>query len=121
MLKTRTLFERGKKNMRKLNVTQYEIKVLQPDGTYKEMPYNVKESIVQLMFHPDLKLGGAELLKQNKIADKILGAGIDVLLEEAEYNKVNFAVVESFKGFTKNEVELVKRVTECPVIKVKEK
>ncbi|TET08513.1 MAG: hypothetical protein E3J83_03485 [Candidatus Atribacteria bacterium] len=107
--------------MRKLNVTQYEVKVLQADGTYKEIPYNVKESIVQLMFHPDLGLGGVALLKQNEIAEKILKAGIDVLLEEEEYNKVRFAVVDNFKGYTQNEVELVKRVTECQEVKVKEK
>lgn len=106
--------------MRKLNVTQYIVKVLQPDGTHKEIPYDTKEMIIQLMFHPELKLGGLELLKQNKIAEKILKAGIDVLLEEEEYDKVKQAI-DSFKGFTKNEVELVKRVMECPEIKVKEK
>jgi hypothetical protein len=96
------------------------VSTLQPDGTYKEKPYSVKESLVQLMFHPDLRLGGVELLKQNKIAEKILKAGIDILLEEEEYNKVKQAI-DSFKGFTKNEVGLVKRVIECPEIKVKEK
>ena len=105
--------------MRKLNVTQYEIKVLQPDGKQKELPYDVKEMIIQLMFHPDLKLGGVDLLKQNIIAEKILKADIDVLLEEEEYNKVKQAI-NSFRGFTKNEVELVRRVTDCPKIEVKE-
>lgn len=105
--------------MRKLNVTQYMVKLLQPDGKRKELPYDVKEMIIQLMFHPNLQLSGADLLKQNIIAEKILKAGIDVLLEEEEYNKVKQAI-DSFKGFTKNEVELVKRVTECPEIKVKE-
>ena len=106
--------------MRRLNITQYMVGVLQPDGTYKEDPYKVKEALINLMFHPDLKLGGLELLKQNKIAEKILKAGIDVLLEEEEYNKVKQAI-DSFRGFTKNEVELVRRVIECPEIKVKEK
>jgi len=106
--------------MRRLNVTQYMVSILQPDGTYKEIPYKAKESLINLMFHPNLKLGGVDLLKQNKIAEKILKAGIDVLLEEEEYNKVKQAI-DSFKGYTKNEVELVRRVTECPEIKVKEK
>ena len=106
--------------MRRLNVTQYMVNVLQPDGTYKEKSYKVKEALINLMFHPDLRLGGVELLKQNKIAEKILKAGVDVLLEEEEYNKAKQAI-NSFKGFTKNEVELVRRVIECPEIKVKEK
>jgi len=96
------------------------VKIFQPDGTSKEIPYNTKDSIIQLMFHPELRLGGLDLLKQNKVAEKILKAGIDVLLEEDEYGQVKRAV-ESFKGFTQNEVELVKRVLECPEVKVKEK
>ena len=106
--------------MRKLDVTQYMVKILQPDGTRKELPYDIKEMIIQLMFHPDLKLGGVDLLEQNKVAEKILKAGKEILLEEEEYNKVKQAV-DSFRGFTKSEVELVRRVTECPEIKVKEK
>ena len=105
--------------MRKLYVTQYMVRVLQRDGKYNEFPYNVKDSLVQLMFHPETKLGGAELLKQNIVAEKIMKAGIDVLLEEEEYIRVKRAI-DSFKGFTKSEVELVRRVTECPKIEVKE-
>ncbi len=105
--------------MRRLNVTQYMVSALQSNGTYKEIPYKAKESLINLMFHPELKLGGVDLLKQNIIAEKILKAGIDVLLEEEEYKAIKRAI-DSFHGFTKNEVELVQRVTDCPEIKVEE-
>ena len=55
------------------------------------------------MFHPELKLGGLELLKQNKIAEKILKAGIDVLLEEEDVEREEikgvFAIMDGVARF----------------------
>ena len=105
--------------MRKLDITQYKVVVLTPEGK-KEDVYDVKDALVHLLFHPDLRLNGMALLKQDKIAEKISNATTKVLLEEEEYQKVKGAV-DNFKGFTRSEVELVKRVFECPEIKVEEK
>jgi len=105
--------------MRKLNLENYEITFRDTQGELQTAPYAFKDAIINLMFHPDLRLSGTELLKTNILAEKIMEADEEIILEEDEYNKVKSAI-DSFKGFGRNEVELVKRVTECPKINVKE-
>ena len=106
--------------MRKINLEDYIVKVLNPDGTFREEPYKFKDAVINIMFHPNLRLSGKTLLETNIVAEKLMKADKEVLLEEEEYNKIKNAV-DSFEGFTRNEVELVKRVTECPEVNVKEK
>ncbi len=127
--------------MRKINFEDYNVKVQAPqkselcpkcghnqalkeDGTLRfpmELPYEVKDSIVGLLFHPELKLGGMELLKQNELAGKILNSeDPDVLLEEAEYEQIKRAI-NVVKGFGRNEVELVRRILEAPKVEVEAK
>ena len=105
--------------MRKLDLKVYTVSVRDANGVTKSIPYNFKESVIELMFHPNLKMSGKALLETNIIAEKIMKADKEILLEEADYQIIKSAV-DGFKGFSKNEVELVKRVLECPEIKVKE-
>ena len=105
--------------MRKLDLTNYTFKVRTPDHMKLgeiieiEYPFNMKDGVLNLMFHPDLRLNGAELVRQNMLAMKIEQADDFVLLEEAEYERVK-AAIDSFKGFSRPDVELVRRVTEAP-------
>ena len=105
--------------MRKFDLKNYTVKILNPDGTFKEISYKFKDAIVNLMFHPNLRLSGKALLETNIIAEKIMKADKEVLLEEEEYNKVKSAV-DGFEGYSRNEVKLVDRVLNCPQIDVKE-
>jgi len=84
-----------------------------------EIPYNVKESLVACLFHPDLKLGARELVTRDRIATKIEEAEGAVLLEEVEYQKL-LSAFETVKGFGKAEIELVTRVFEAEEIAVAE-
>jgi hypothetical protein len=109
--------------MRNFDLTDYQITVdvpvtpENPSGS-RGVTYKVRESAVNLLFNPELKLGGLELLKQDALARKILNSeGDAVLLEEEEYRKVR-AAIESFRGFTRNDVEFVRRVLECRDVKV---
>jgi len=106
--------------MRKLELKHYEVTFRNVQGKLETIPYDFKDAIINLMFHPDLRLSGTELLKTNMLAEKIMETDEEIILEEEEYSKVKHAI-DSFKGFGKNEVELVKRVLECPKIDVKEK
>jgi len=105
--------------MRKLNLEKYTISVRDNKGKIQLLPYDFKASVIELMFHPNLKLTGKALLETNIVAEKIMKADKEILLEEADYNKIKSAV-DRFEGFSKNEIELVKRITECPEIKVME-
>jgi len=75
-------------------------------------PYDVKTSVLNILFHPGVRLGGAELVRQYTLAQKIEAAGDDILLEEEEYQRLKKAF-DSFEGFGRNDVEFVMRILEA--------
>lgn len=110
--------------MRKIELHNYMVKVPLEDGAFKPTPYNVKESMVSCLLHPALKLTGRELLLRGKLATRIEEAEIvegngHILVEEADYGKLKQAF-ETIQGFTKSDMELVRRVLEAEEIEVKE-
>jgi uncharacterized protein YacL (UPF0231 family) len=117
---TKTTREKtGRIKMKKINLKDYEVEVRTPTGTNR-VNYEVKTSIIGLLFQPELKLNGVELLKQNQLAEKILQhQEPEILLEDAEYNKIKQAI-DLVKGFGKNDVELVRRVLEAEDVSVTE-
>jgi len=113
--------------MRKLNLKDYTVIVRTPDqmklGKFidAEFPYPVKDSILNLLFVPALQLNGAELVKQNVLAMKLEQCKEDnILLEDEEYNRIKKAI-DTFKGFGKNDVELVERINEAEKVEVEQK
>ncbi len=113
--------------MRKLNLKNYTVEMKVPDQKNPgqmieaEFPYSVKDSILNLLFIPDLQLNGAELVKQNVLAMKLEQCKEDgILLENEEYGRIKRAF-DTFKGFGRNDVELVTRINEAEVVEVKTK
>ena len=106
--------------MRKINTTTYKTTVRSISGEVKEVDYGVKDSLATILFHPGLKLNAIDLLKQNKLANKVLESGDELLLEEEEYSRVK-AALEVVTGLGKNDVEFVTRILEAETIEVTEK
>ena len=113
--------------MRKLNTEDYTVKVKVPDPANPgreiepEFPYRVKDSLVNILFFKGLGLNGAELIKANILAQKILTTEDGIcLLEEAEWQRLKNAV-EVFKGFQKPDVELVTRILAAEEVEVEPK
>ena len=113
--------------MRRLNLKNYTVKVKVPDQNNPgqlinaEFPYGVKDSLLNLMFIPDLQLNGATLVKQNVLAMKLEQCKEnEIILEDEEYARIKLAV-DTFKGFDRNDVELVRRINEAEVVEVKTK
>ena len=113
--------------MRKLNMANYMVKVKAPDKMNPgqmiegEWPYNPKESILNLLFQPALQLTGAELVRQNLLAIKLEQCKEDeIILEDEEFNRIKKAF-DIFKGFNRNDVELVERINNAEVVEVNEK
>jgi len=111
--------------MRKIELQNYMVNVPAADGTFAPKPYDVKESMVSCLLHPALKLTGRELLLRNKLATRIEEAEIVegngyILVEEEDHRKLRQAF-ETIQGFTKNDMELVRRVLEAEEIEVAEK
>lgn len=111
--------------MRKLDLTDYMVKTKAPDRGNPgrlldiEMPYHVKDSILNVMFIRDLQLSGAELVKQNVLAMKLEQCKDDeILLEEEEYQRIKKAF-DTYRGWTRPDVELVTRILEAEVVELK--
>jgi hypothetical protein len=96
--------------MRKIDLSGYDV---------NGQEYRVKDTLVQILFHPDLKLGARDLVIQDAIARKIEGSNESVLLEETEYQKVKTAV-ETPRGYQRADMEFVSRVVDAPEVDVKE-
>jgi tRNA U34 5-methylaminomethyl-2-thiouridine-forming methyltransferase MnmC len=106
--------------MKKLFLSNYEVEI-EFEGKKVKKPFQVKESILEILFHPSLKLTGRELLKQNDLAEKIEKCNEDfILLETEEHNKI-LRALELTTGLGRNAVEFVKRILEAPDVKVEEK
>jgi len=108
--------------MRKLQISDYDVvmKVRGESGQTEEkkVPYRVADSLSMLLFHPELRLGGKELLANGKLCDKIEACKKGfILLTEDEFASVK-KVFDTVKGFGKNEIELVRRVEECEEVDV---
>jgi len=97
--------------MRKISLIPYKC----PDG----QDYKMKESIVNLLFAPQLRLGARAAIENDRVARKVESSDGFVLLEEAEYEKIRSAI-EAFEGYSRNDLEFVRRVLEAEPITVKE-
>jgi len=113
--------------MRKINLKDYIAKSKAPDPMKLgklldiEYPYPVKDSILTLLFSRELKLNGAELVKQQALALKIEACKEDeVLLEDAEWQRLKLAI-DTCTGFNRQDVELVTRINEAEVVEVEPK
>lgn len=108
--------------MRKLVISDYMVKARDSEtNKLVDAPYSVKESLVSVLFQPDLQLSATALLEQNKLANKINDAKDGfVLLEDADYEKLTKAI-NTVKGLSRNDVEFVRRILEAEQVKVEEK
>jgi len=112
--------------MYKVDISEYTITgrgVDKETGEIKVVtnPYDVKVSLVSMLFHPDLRLEAKELLERDKLANKINDCEDGfVLLEDADYEKVKGAL-GIITGFSRNDVEFVRRILEAEKAEVVEK
>lgn len=106
--------------MRIIDLTSYSVKAFDASGKSIDVPYDVKKSFTTLLFNPELKLAGRALLQQNDLAVKIEESDNEVLLEEEEYSRLKKAI-DSFRGFGRNDICLVKRVLDAKQVEVAKK
>ena len=118
--------------MRQIDITDYIVSLPNPkageeckDGSVEpavvDLPYHVKESVVELLFARDNRLSGTELLARDKLAHKINDCPDgSVLLEEDEWNKLVTAI-NTVTGLGRTDVELVHRILEAEKVEVEVK
>jgi len=111
--------------MRQIDISPYQIENTDgrsPDEKVQPtIPYNVRDSVIEVMFHPDLMLGARAVLERDALAVKIKDwPDNNLLLEEEEYKKV-VAGLEAVKGLTRRDVEFAKRILNAPQVEVQPK
>jgi len=107
--------------MRQLDLSNYTVRVRNQDGEYTDLPYEMKDSLIELIFSRDLGLSGQELLDRDDLARKIRDCPDGkVLLEESDWKKLALAV-NTVKGLGRPDVEFVRRILEAPEVEVEVK
>jgi len=108
--------------MRKINLVNYQVTRKVPDNMNPakvvefQLPYPVKDSLLNLMFTRELQLTSAELVRQNILAMKLENCKeSEITLEEEEWKRLEKAV-NAFKGFSRDDTELVTRILEAKEI-----
>jgi len=108
---------------RKINLKVYTVEGFDPKKGVIKVPYDVKKSLDNILLATgeatSQRLGYREALRNATIGQKILSAEDSVLLPESEF-QIILRSVESYKGYGKNEVELLKRIDEAETVDVKE-
>lgn len=95
----------------------FTVKVRDSNGKEQDVKYGLKESLVEVLFQPALKLNMYSVLKQEEIAKMIIDSGDELLLEDADYNAVKNAL-EKIEGLGRKDVEMVRRIKDAEQIKI---
>jgi len=107
--------------MRQINLENYRVKVRDPQGNDGEVLYDVRNSMIEVLFSRDLQLSAREALNRDDLARKIRDSSDgSILLEEGEYSKLEKAV-DTIKGFGRADVEFVRRILNAPQVEVEAK
>ena len=96
--------------MRKLDLRNYDVEVMNEKGEFEKKSYNFKGSLIELLFVKTLNLDSMELLSHDSLAKKIMQCKDDsLLIEEAEYQMLTRSI-QAVRGFGRHEVGLVNRI-----------
>lgn len=107
--------------MKKIKTTPYQFVVNSSDGKPTTQDFNVKEALINILLHPELKLNGRDLLLAHKFAEKIENCQDDfILVDLTDYVRLTKAI-ETLQGFNKVHVEFVKRIVDAEDVDVQEK
>jgi len=114
--------------MKKIDLRSYEVdardgmgrQIIDEKGDVIKQPYDVKNTLIEIIFSNQLKLNGRQNHERNRLADKIEKGDGEVLLEDADYAIIKSSV-DLIQGFGKNERELLKRIYGAEEVEVKEK
>ena len=118
----------------KLNLKDYKVKQMERQEDVcakcqekyfkfeeKEKDYEIKKIIANVMCHPSLEHKGYRFFTVSKVADKIATAkGDSITLDKTDYDAVRESF-DAFKGFTRNDSEMVQRIYGPEEVELQEK
>lgn len=90
-------------------------------GEDSELPYDVKNSMIEVLLSKSLGLSAREALDRDVIARRIRDCPDGtILLKEEEYTKL-ITAIDTITGWGRVDIEFLKRITEAPEVEVEEK
>lgn len=84
-----------------------------------KVPVNVKDQLVNLLYHPQLRLTASQARERRVIRRKLLDANSYIYLEDAEYEKVKQGM-DVAQGFGAGDLELIDRIYDAETVKVED-
>ena len=84
-------------------------------------PYDIKDVIANVVLHPSQNHDGYRSYTVNKVVEKIMKAEDSVILERGEYEDILKKCFTSFKGYGRQDQELLKRIYEPEEVELEEK
>ena len=99
--------------MKKLNLGNYSVTIKDQEGLDRIMPYNFKNTIINVLTHQQFGLNGPDMMEVAPLVKKLNNATTFVILSEEEYRQITSAL-KRFKGFIKNDIQMLERIYNCP-------
>ncbi len=104
--------------MKSINLAKYKFEATLPDGKKQHVDVDVKNMLVDIIFHPELKLSAKDVVDRAKLADKIEACkATDVKVEEAEYAILKNSV-DGIRGFGKIHLQFIQRIYDAKDVKI---
>ena len=108
----------------KLNLKSYKVTRSIAEGNRvveKEVDYDVRDVMSNVMCHPSLEHKGFRFHTVAKLADRISGCKDNhLVLDLTDYDIIK-SCFDGFKGFSRNDAQMVARVYDIEEIQVEEK
>ena len=121
--------------MKKIDLTPFTIPVLIPvvdekgaiqtgEGnsrqmTWQHVPYPFIDNIINIVLNSKQEVTARQLLERNMVCEKLelaeKSGDTELLLDQKEYEMLTLSF-ENFKGFGRNDVEMVKRILSAPEV-----
>jgi len=90
-------------------------------GDDVELPYDVRNSMVEALLSRDLGLLAREALDREDLARKIRDCPDEtILIEETDYDKL-VAAIDTITGWCRTDLEFLHRIIDAPEVEVEEK
>jgi len=99
--------------MKRINIENYTVLFKE-----KEMPYDIKGSIKNVLLNPQLQLDSVKLFESINLWNKIKDEQKEIILEDAEYNYLK-KCLDFFKGYLEQDYEFVKRIQNAENYEIK--
>lgn len=108
--------------MRGINLESYMETVRDAaTGDDVELPYDVRNTMIELLLSRDLGLSAREALDREDLARKIRDSSDGTILLEEEEHKKLVAAIDTVKGWNRTDLQFLHRILDAPEVEVEEK